>query len=229
MSKLLKWDEVGTRYYETGVDRGVLYPQKDGIYPEGFAWSGLINVSESPSGGEDNPQYADNIKYLNLKSTEEFAATIECFSYPPEWSECNGEAEMTEGVMLGQQKRNTFGFCYRTKIGNDTNGDSFGYKLHLIYGCSSAPSERSYGTVNDSPEAITFSYEINTTPVPCEGFAPVSCITIDSTKVDHDKLLAFEEILYGKAADNTDPGNPVSEVKARLPMPDELKLYFAVS
>lgn len=226
MSKL-KWDEIGKRFYETGVDHGVLYLQQDGVYSRGVAWSGLISVSESPSGAEDSPLYADNMKYLNLKSAEEFGATIECYSYPDEWDECNGEAELAEGVKLGQQKRNTFGFSYRTKIGNDTQNDEYGYKIHLIYGCSAAPSEKSYSTVNDSPEAITFSYEVTTTPVTCEDFKPVSSVTIDSTKVDKEKLAQLEEILYGKDGDTSDPDNTVPAVEARLPLPDELKVIFA--
>lgn len=226
MSKL-KWDEIGKRFYETGVDHGVLYLQQDGVYSRGVAWSGLISVSESPSGAEDSPLYADNMKYLNLKSAEEFGATIECYSYPDEWDECNGEAELAEGVKLGQQKRNTFGFSYRTKIGNDTQNDEYGYKIHLIYGCSAAPSEKSYSTVNDSPEAITFSYEVTTTPVTCEDFKPVSSVTIDSTKVDKEKLAQLEEILYGKDGDASDPDNTIPAVEARLPLPDELKVIFA--
>lgn len=199
MSNLLIWDAVGERTYETGVDHGVLYPAVNGAYPKGVAWNGLTAVTESPSGAEDTALYADNIKYLNLKSAEEFGASIECYTYPDEWMACDGSAELAAGVVLGQQKRQNFGLSYRTKKGNDVDGEDFGYKLHLVYGCSATPSERAYNTVNDSPEAITFSYEISTTPVTLEGFKPVSCITIDSTKVDKTKLAQLEQILYGTA------------------------------
>lgn len=219
----LQWDQIGTRTYETGVDHGVLYPQKGGAYPKGVAWSGLTAVTESPSGAEDNKLYADNIAYLNLKSAEEFGATIECYTYPDEWAACNGEAEVAAGVTIGQQKRNTFGFSYRTKIGNDTEGDDHGYKLHLIYAASASPSEKSYGTTNDSPEAITFSYEVSTTAVPVEGtdadgneYRPTASITIDSTKTDKAKLKALEDILYG-----------TEELEARLPLPTEIFTMFA--
>lgn len=211
MAKLV-WDEIGSRLYETGVDHGVLYPQSGGTYPKGVAWNGLTSVSENPSGAEDNPLYADNMKYLNIKSAEELGLTIECYTYPDEWAECDGSAELIPGVYLGQQKRNTFGFSYRTKIGNDTEGEDHGYKLHLIYGCSASPSERSYQTVNDSPEAISFSYEVTTTPVVIDGYKPVAGITIDSTKVDAAGLAALEKILYGD-----------EEKEARLPLPNELK------
>lgn len=221
----LKWDQVGERFYETGTDRGVLYPQKSGKYPLGVPWNGLTGVTESPSGAEDNALYADNIKYLNLKSAEDFGGTIECYYYPDEWKQCNGEASPVSGVTMGQQRRNTFGFSYRSKIGNDTVGEDFGYKLHLWYGCSASVSERSYQTVNESPDAITFSYEVTTTPVPVSGkdldgneLKPTACIVIDSTAVDKDKLEAFEEILYGTdGEDGTD---------ARLPMPDEVIEFF---
>lgn len=217
MSKIL-WDQIGEKLYETGVDHGVLYPQKDGTYPMGYAWNGLITVTESPSGAEDTPLYADNIKYLNLKSAEEFGCTIECYTYPDAWAECNGEAELVAGVMLGQQKRNTFGLSYRTKLGNDTQGEDYGYKLHLIYNASASPSEKSYGTINDSPEAISFSYEVSTTPVVImstdaegNGFKPVASITIDSSKIDKEALKKLEDVLYGTA-----------DVEPRLPLPDEL-------
>lgn len=225
MSKL-KWDQIGEKFYETGVDHGVLYPQKNGAYPNGVAWNGLTAVTESPSGAEDTALYADNIKYLNLKSAEEFGATVECYSYPDEWAECNGEAELISGVTFGQQRRNTFGLCYRTKLGNDTDGEDHGYKLHLIYSATASPSERSYSTVNDSPEAINFSFEISTTPVTFDGvdsngnpFKPVSSITIDSTKVDSTKLKSLEDILYGTEGD--------SGADARLPLPAELITIFA--
>lgn len=224
----LKWDQIGEKLYETGVDHGVLYPQKNGAYPKGVAWNGLTSVSENPSGAEDNALYADNMKYLNLKSAEEYGATIECYTYPPEWSACNGESELSPGVMLGQQRRNTFGFSYRTKIGNDTDGEDYGFKIHLVYGCSASPSEKSYSTVNDSPEAITFSYEITTTPVDVSGvdangkpFKPVSCVTIDSTLVSKEQLSALETILYGSDGDEESGTDP------RLPLPDELKTIFA--
>lgn len=219
----LKWDQVGERFYETGTDRGVLYPQKDGAYPEGVAWSGLTAATESPSGAEDNPLYADNIKYLNLKSAEDFGGSIECYYYPEEWKACNGEASPVEGVTFGQQKRNTFGFSFRTKLGNDTVGQDYGYKIHLWYGCSASPSERGYTSINESPDAMQLSYEVTTTPVPvsvkdADGneFKPVACIVIDSTLVDKTKLTAFEDILYGK------DGEGESATKARLPMPDEV-------
>lgn len=225
MPRLL-WDQIGQKTYETGVDHGVLYPQKEGAYPEGFAWNGLVSVTESPSGAEDSPLYADNIKYLNLKSAEEFGATIECYTYPDEWNQCNGAAALVPGVMLGQQRRNTFGLSYRTKLGNDTEGDDYGYKLHLIYAASASPSEISYSTKNDSPEANMFSYEITTTPIPIEGadadgnsFKPVASITIDSTKVEPDKLKALEDELYGTEGE--------SGKKPRLPLPSELVTIFA--
>lgn len=214
MSKLV-WDETGKRTYETGVDHGVLYPQSGGKYPKGVAWNGLTSVSESPSGAEDNPLYADNMKYLNIKSAEELGLTIECYTYPDEWAECDGSADLVEGVSLGQQKRNTFGFSYRTKVGNDTEGEDHGYKIHMIYGCSASPSEKSYQTINDSPDAISFSYEVTTTPIPVEGFKPVACITVDSTKIEPDLLAKLEKILYGD-----------EETEARLPLPDELKTLF---
>lgn len=226
----LKWDQVGERFYETGTDRGVLYPQKNGAYPEGVAWNGLIGVTESPSGAEDNALYADNIKYLNLKSAEDFGGTIECYYYPPEWAQCNGEASPVDGVTFGQQRRNTFGFSFRTKIGNDTDGEDKGYKIHLWYGCSAATSERSYQTVNESPDALTFSYEVSTTPVPVskkdadgKEYKPVACIIIDSTAVNVQKLAAFEEILYGK------DGEGDTAKDARLPMPDEVIELFTAA
>lgn len=218
MSRLV-WDEVGKREYETGIDHGVLYPQKDGRYDHGVPWNGLISVSENPSGAEDSPLYADNIKYLNLKSAEELGLSLECYTYPDAWAECDGSAELAPGVTLGQQKRNTFGLSYRTKKGNDTEGEDHGYKIHLVYGCSASPSERSYQTVNESPEAITFSYDIATTPVPVNGYRPTALITIDSTKIDDPAVLAkLEDVLYGK-----DEGELLEEATdARLPMPDEL-------
>lgn len=225
MARLLEWDKVGERTYETGVDRGVLYPQVSGAYPEGVAWNGLTSVSESPSGAESTALYADNMKYLNLKSAEEFGATIECYTYPPEWKKCDGQAELAKGVTIGQQTRQNFGFCYRTKKGNDTEGEDYGYILHLIYGCSASPSEKSYETINDSPDAITFSYEITTTPINVEGHKPTAVITIDSTEVDADKLKSLEAVLYGTAAVTGE--TPTAEVKARLPLPDEIVTMFA--
>lgn len=220
----LKWDQTGERVYETGVSKGVLYPQVNGAYPKGVAWNGLTNVNESPSGAEATPLYADNIKYLNLLSAEDFGATVEAYTYPDEFGECNGEAALATGVAVGQQTRKAFGMSYQTKVGNDTNPDA-GYKLHLVYGALAKPSEKSYGTVNDSPEAITFSWELTTTPVEVPGMKPTAIITIDSTKVDAAKLAALEEILYGKAATTGD--NPQPAVDARLPLPTELATIFA--
>lgn len=211
MSKIV-WDKTGERFYETGVDRGVLYIQDDqGNYPNGVAWNGLIGVTESPTGAEATPIYADNIKYLNLMSVEEFEASIEAYTYPEEFEECDGSAELAPGVTLGQQPRKTFGLCYRTKLGNDLEGDDYGYKLHLIYGAKAAPTEKGYETINDSPDAITFSWDITTTPVPVTGFKPTASLVVDSTKVAPEKLAALEEILYGS-----------EEEDARLPLPDEI-------
>lgn len=216
----ITWDKTGERLYETGVDHGVLYLlQNNGTYDKGVAWNGLTAVTESPSGAEPNPLYADNIKYLNLLSTEEFGATIEAYTYPDEFAECDGSASLADGVMAGQQKRKTFGLCYRTVIGNDIDGNDHGYKLHFIYGALAAPSEKAYNTINDSPEAITFSWEISTTPVEVAGFKPMASVTIDSTKADSTKLEALEAILYGK-----DPTTPDGQdgVDPRMPLPGEL-------
>ena len=210
MSKLV-WDQIGERFYETGVDRGVVYPQVSGAYPKGAAWNGLTGVTLSPSGAEATPLYANNRKYLNLMSVEELAFTIEAYTYPDEFAECDGSASLTEGVSIGQQKRKAFGFCYRNLIGNDTDGTALGYKLHLIYGALASPSEETDTTINDSPEAKTMSWECNTTPVEVEGFEPSSHIEIDSTKVDAEKLAALEAILYGSESE-----------EARLPLPSEL-------
>lgn len=210
MSKII-WDKAGEHYYETGVDRGVLYPTLNGAYQTGVAWNGLTSVSESPSGAESTAQYADNIKYLNLISAEEFGATVEAFTYPDEFAVCDGSAEPAPGVMIGQQTRRPFGLCYRTLLGNDLQNTDFGYKIHLIYGATAAPSERAYATVNDSPEAITFSWSITTTPVEVPGYKPTASLTIDSTKVSADNLAKLENILYGD--DATEP---------RLPMPKEV-------
>ena len=210
MSKLV-WDQTGERFYETGVKQGVLYPQEAGAYPKGVAWNGLTAVTESPSGAEATALYADDIKYLNLYSAEEFGGTIEAYTYPDEFAVCNGEAELVAGVKIGQQARKAFGMCYRTALGNDTDGVEHGYKLHLVYGAMAAPSEKGYATINDSPEAITFSWEFSTTPVAVEGFSPTATIVIDSTKVDAAKLTALEAVLYGSESE-----------EARLPLPDEV-------
>lgn len=205
---VLEWDKTGERYFETGVDHGVLYiPDNFGAYVDGVAWNGLTSVSETPSGAEANAQYADNIKYLNLFSAEEFGATLEAFTYPDEWAQFDGLAVPTPGVVIGQQSRKTFGLSYRSRIGNDLEGDDFGYKLHLIYGAQASPSEKAYNTVNDSPEAITFSWEITTTPVAVTGYRPTSILTIDSTKVNPADLADLEQILYGDVA--VDPALPL--------------------
>ena len=197
MAKLI-WNEAGKRLYETGVDRGVLYVS-DGLggYTKGVVWNGLVSVNESPSGAEATPLYAGNIKYVELMSNEEFGASIEAYTYPEEFEQCDGSAELAEGVTIGQQPRKAFGLCYRTKIGNDTAGDEHGYKIHLIYGAKAAPTEKSYTTINDSPEAITFSWEVTTTPIEVAGHKPTATLTIDSTKVASDKLEAIEKKLYG--------------------------------
>lgn len=213
----LTWDQVGERLYETGVDRGVLYiPNGSGIYDEGVAWNGLTAVTESPSGAEASPQYADNIKYLNLVSAEEFGATLEAFTYPDEFGQCDGTSAPAAGVLLGQQSRKTFGLSYRTRLGNDLNGVDYGYKVHLIYGALAAPSEKAYATINDAPEAITFSWEISTTPVNVTDYKPTSLIVVDSSVVDSADLAALEDILYG--TEGVDP---------RLPLPDEVVSLFA--
>jgi len=215
MSKLV-WDQTGERFYETGVKKGVLYLQgTGGTYPKGVAWNGLSAVTESPSGAEPTPIYADDIKYLNLLSAEEFGATIEAYTYPDEFAQCDGSAEIATGVMIGQQNRKVFGLSYKTTLGNDVDGNDHGYKLHIIYGALAAPSEKGYSTINDSPEAITFSWEITTTPVSVTGFKPTASIVIDSTKVNAADLEALEEILYG-TIDN-DP---------YLPLPDEISSLF---
>lgn len=217
MAKLV-WDKTGERFYETGVEKGVLYPQVSGAYPTGVAWNGLTAVTESPSGAEATPLYADNIKYLNLMSNEEFGATIEAYTYPDEFAECDGSAELSEGVRVGQQTRKTFGMSYVTRKGNDTEGTDHGYIIHLIYGALAAPSEKAYATINDSPEAITFSWEVSTTPVEVTGMKPTACITIDSTKVDAGKLATLEGKLYGT---DEPSGTPT------LPLPDEIATIFA--
>lgn len=217
MSKLV-WDQTGERRYETGVKKGVLYVQDSGgSYSDGVAWNGLTAVTESPSGAEATALYADDTKYLNLYSTEEFGATIEAYTYPKEWEACDGSADIATGVTIGQQKRSAFGLCYRTALGNDVEGSDFGYKLHLIYGGMASPSEKAYSTINDSPEAITFSWEVTTTPVAVKGFKPTSCLTIDSTKANAEKLAALEAILYGS-----------DDTEARLPLPDEVATLMKV-
>lgn len=216
MAKLV-WDKTGERLYETGVSHGVLYVQDStGAYPTGVAWNGLTAVTESPSGAEATPLYADDIKYLELRSAEEFGATIEAYTYPKEFEACDGSAELAEGVTIGQQDRQTFGLCYRTIVGNDVKKNDLGYKLHLIYGATASPSEKGYQTVNDSPEAITFSWEVTTTPINVDGFKPTSSLTIDSTKVDKTKLAALEAKLYG-----------AESAEATLPTPDEVAAIFA--
>ena len=216
----LEWDKSGEHYYETGIDHGVLYPiDNNGVYSKGYAWNGLSSVTESPSGAEATAIWADNTKYLNLYSAEEFAATLEAYTYPEEFAECDGSAELVDGVYANQQARKVFGLVYRSRIGNDTQGDTYGYKLHIIYGAKAKPSQRAYKTVNDSPEAASMSWELSTTPVTVTGFRPTSLITIDSTKADPTKLAALEQILFGTPADGQTPA-----VDARLPLPDEIAL-----
>lgn len=216
MSKLV-WDNTGERQYETGLKKGVLYPiDESGVYSKGFAWNGLTAVTESPSGAESNPLYADDIKYLDLRSVEEFGGTIEAYMYPDEFAECDGSAELVAGVKIGQQKRKMFGLCYRTIVGNDVKGDDYGYKLHLVYGALASPSERAFATVNDSPEAVTMSWEFTTTPVSVKGFRPTAHLEIDSNKANAEKLAALEAILYG-----------TEEAEARLPLPDEIATLMA--
>ena len=212
---ILTWDNVGERLFETGVDRGVLYIPNNGIYDTGYAWNGLTAVTESPSGAEATAQYADNIKYLNLISAEDFGGTIEAFTYPTEFAQCDGTAYPQTGVSVGQQSRKSFGFSFRTRLGNDTNGTDNGYKLHLVYGALAAPSEKAYNTINDSPEAMTFSWEFTTTPVAVTGLKPTAILTIDSTKVSDTALTSLENALYGTAGTN-----------ARLPLPDEVIAFF---
>lgn len=215
MAQLIQWDGVGDKVYETGIDHGVLYPQlPNGTYPKGVAWNGLVSVTESPSGAEPNPQFADNIKYLNLLSAEEFGGTIEAFTYPDEFAACDGSASPEVGVVIGQQARVPFGLCYRTIVGNDSAGQAYGYKLHIVYGALVSPSEKAYQTINESPEAITFSWEFTTTPAPVTGYKPTASVVIDSLTADPTKLAALEAILYGTT------GTP--NVDARLPLPDEI-------
>lgn len=225
MSKIV-WDKTGERYYETGVKNGVLYLQTNGVYNNGVAWNGLTAVTESPSGAEATALYADDMKYLNLYSAEEFGATIEAYTYPDEFGECDGSKELVDGVTIGQQTRKAFGLCYRTVIGNDTDGEAHGYKLHIIYGAMASPSEKAYATINDSPEAITFSWEVTTTPVNVTGAKPTASVVIDSTKADPTKLAALEVILYGKDPTTQDGDDGVAP---RLPLPDEIKTLMTAS
>lgn len=208
MARLI-WDEVGQRFFETGVKNGVLYVQEDdGSYKNGVVWNGLTAVTESPSGAEETPLYADDVKYLTLRSAEEFGATVEAYTYPEEFEQCDGSATIAEGVTIGQQARRAFGLCYRTSVGNDIQGQNFSYKLHLIYGCTVAPSEKSYSTINDNPEAITFSWELSTVPVPVDGFSPTASLVIDASKVDEGKMQQLEDALFG---------NESNEAKLLLP------------
>lgn len=219
MSKALVWDQAGDRKFETGVDKGVLYPMtSDGTYGAGVAWNGITAFSESPSGAEASKLYADNQIYATLYSAEEFGGSIEAYTYPDEFEVCDGSASVATGVNIGQQTRRAFGLSFRTKVGNDVLDTAYGYKIHLIYGCKASPSERSHSTINDSPEAETLSWEITTTPVNVEGYQPTASLVIDSTKVDAQKLAAFEEILYG--SDNAD---------AKLPLPEEVIAHFSAS
>lgn len=213
-TQALEWDKTGEHFYESGVSKGVLYVLSDeNKYDNGVAWNGLTNVTETPSGAEENAIYADNIKYASLRSTEEIGGTIEAYTYPDEWNQCDGNGELVKGVHVAQQERKTFGLCYRTEIGNDTSTESDdGYKLHLVYGATASPSERSYDTQNDNPDAVQFSWEYTTNPVSVAGFKPTSLITIDSRTADKVKLTALETILYGS-----------STAAARLPLPDEVK------
>ena len=219
----LAWDATGAHLYETGVKNCVLYVMNSsGAYPEGVAWNGITAITESPTGADAEALYADDIKYLNLIAAEEFEATVEAYTYPDEFAQCNGEADLggdnAIGAVIGQQSRKTFGLCYRTALGNDVDNDSYGYKLHIIYGCVASPSERAYESINDSPEAITFSWDIKTTPVTVTGFKPTANITIDSTKAEEDCLEALMDVLYG-----TDAGEGTQGTTARLPLPDEIK------
>lgn len=221
----LAWDKTGEHLYETGVDHGVLYPiQTGGLYNKGVAWNGITKVSEKPTGAEATPLYADNVKYLNLVSAESFEASIEAYMYPDEFAECDGSANIATGVSIGQQNRKMFGLAYRTIVGNDEDNNDHGYKLHLIYNALAAPSEKGYSTINDSPEAISLSWEVKTTPVNVAGFKPTACVTIDSTKVKPAKLAALEEILYGKDESTTGAGDGADP---RLPMPDEIATLMA--
>ncbi len=219
----LKWDQVGERLYKTGVDRCVVYPMTNGEYPKGVAWNGITAINESPSGAESNKQYADNMAYLNLISAEEFAATIEAFFYPDEFAECDGSAEAVTGVTIKQQTRKPFGLCYRTLLGNDTDGTDYGYEIHCIYNGMAAPSEASNSSVNDSPEAAAMSWEVSTTPVEVTDYKPTAHLVINSTKVDASALKAFEDIIYGKDAEGDNQA-----VEPKLPLPDAIIAQFTV-
>lgn len=225
MSKLV-WDKTGEHLYETGVKQCVLYLPTNGVYNKGVAWNGITAVNENPSGAEATALYANDGKYLNLYSVEELGATVEAYTYPDEFAECDGSAEIAKGVMVGQQTRKTFGLCYRTTIGNDVDGNDHGYKLHIIYGAMASPSEKAYSTINDSPEAMTFSWELTTTPVTVTGKKPTASIVIDSTKCDPQKLAALEAILYGKD-DTSEQANDGAD--PRLPLPDEIATLMAVA
>lgn len=216
----LTWDDTGKRLYETGVKKGVLYTQSagDGVYDKGVAWNGLTAVTESPEGAEPTALYADDIKYINLLSAEDFKATVEAYTYPPEFAECDGSVELTEGVTIGQQERKIFGLSYVTTVGNDVKNNDYGYKLHIVYGCQAAPSEKAYQSINDSPEAITLSWEVSTTPVNVTGFKPTATLVLDSVKLGATKMKAIEDILYGSSTAN-----------ARLPLPDEIKTIIAAA
>lgn len=219
------WDKTGERLYETGVDRGVLYTlSESGNYENGVPWNGLTTVTESPSGAEPSPYYADNIKYLNLVSAEDYNATIEAYTFPKEFELCDGSAEITVGVVIGQQTRKTFGFCYRTLIGNDIKNTDYGYKIHIVYGALASPSEKAYSSVNESPEAVPFSWEISTTPVNVTDHKPTATLTIDSTKVEPENLKSLEDILYG--TDAGAEGTPAATAP-RLPLPDEIAELLA--
>lgn len=215
---VLTWDGVGERLYETGVENGVLYPYSNGSYQTGVAWNGLVSVNENPSGAESTKIWADNIKYLNLISAEDFSATIEAYTYPAEFAECDGTAAISNGVYAAQQPRKTFGLSYVTRIGNDTDGTAHGYKIHLVYGCTAAPSSKDYNTINDSPEAMTLSWEVTTTPVAVPNMKPTAHIIIDSTKVDSSKLTTFKDIIYGSSGSSS--SNPT------LPLPAAIISHF---
>lgn len=217
MSKIT-WDKVGERFYETGVEKGVLYPYANGAYSKGVAWNGLTAVNEKPSGAEPTALWADNTKYLNLMSVEEYGIGIDAYTYPEEFEECDGSKEIAPGVVIGQQNRSTFGFSYVTKVGNDTDGSDHAYKIHLVYGCLASPAEKGFQTINDSPEAITLSWDVSTTPVEVPGFKPTACVTITSNKVSAEELAALEAILYGS-----------EDEEARLPLPTELATMFTAA
>lgn len=216
VTKRLEWDKSGERLYETGIEKGVLYPISNGQYQNGVAWNGLTAFTESPSGAENTDLYADNIKYLSMQSAETFSGTIEAYMYPDEFAECDGSANVVDGVTIGQQTRKGFGFCYRTKVGNDTDGNEHGDKIHIIYGCKCSPSEKNYQTINDSPDAITFSWEVNSTPVNVTNHKPTSCLVIDTTKISEAALTAIEDALYGKNGEDTAATDP------KILMPDEV-------